>query len=240
MIISERKGFIFVHNPKCAGTSVRSALTPYDTTHDLFWNFETWNGREIDRAHMPLFMFRSLYPQYFALLSHYLSFMFVRDPYDRAVSAFNEVRRMLVPTSGEPGSEKNYRQALNSFLANMTEKSLRREMRKYRHFVRQSDMAFLGQKRLVDIVMKIEEWPDCLSQLAVFMPDVAARIAQAEKRNVTRMPNRHKSYLDEVSIGKINTIYEQDFDLFGYSRITAPQPAALATEQPAEEAELEV
>ena len=238
MIISERKGFIFIHNPKCAGTSVRSALTPYDTTHDLFWNFEMWNGREIDRAHMPLFMFRSLYPHYFALLGQYLSFMFVRDPYDRAVSAFNEVRRTLVPSSGEAGSEKNYRVALNSFLANMTEKSLRREMRKYRHFVRQSDMAFLGQKRFADIVMKIEEWPACLSQLAVFMPDIAEAIAESERLNVTRLPNRHKSYLDDAAIARIDDLYAHDFDLFGYSRLTAPPP--VKTDQPAEEAELEV
>ena len=29
MIVSHKHGFIFFHNPKCAGTSMRQALAPY-------------------------------------------------------------------------------------------------------------------------------------------------------------------------------------------------------------------
>jgi hypothetical protein len=218
MIISERKGFIFIHNPKCAGTSVRAALMPFDTTLNHFWMFEKWNGTQVDKAHMPLTLFRRLYPEYYRLLDTYLSFMFVRDPYDRTVSAFNELRRGLLPSEQDLDSEKTYSAALNRFIGNMSEAAIRQEMHKYRHFVRQTDMAYIGHKRRVDVIMKMEDLPDALSQLAVFMPDIAETIGGGKKRNVKPLVREHRSYLDAKSIETINTIYASDFALFGYAK----------------------
>jgi len=218
MIISERSNFIFIHNPKCAGTSVRLALAEYDTTGGAFWAPDEWNGHPIFNAHMPLFMFRSRYPQYFELMSTYLSFMFVRHPYERAVSAFNELHRELSPKSDDPASEAAYVAALNKFICNIKETSLYRQPGRYRHFLRQSDFAYLGTKCHADVIMRIEEWPHCLTKLEVFLPTIADAIRSSEKHNVRPLARQHRSFLKPAAIEVINKIYKNDFDLFGYER----------------------
>jgi hypothetical protein len=219
MIISERSNFIFIHNPKCAGTSVRLALKDYDTTGGAFWAADEWNGRPIFNAHMPLFMFRSLYPHYFALMSTYLTFMFVRHPYDRTVSAFNELHRELAPKPDDPASEASYTAALNKFVCSIKETSLSRKPGRYRHFLHQADFAYLGNKCYVYVIMKIEEWPHCLTKLAVFLPAVADAMRSSEKHNVRPLARQHRSFLNPASIKVINQLYKRDFDLFGYDRI---------------------
>ena len=219
MIISERKNFIFIHNPKCAGTSVRKALADYDTTGEFFWMHDTWNGKKIDKAHMPLYVFRSRFPDYFALLPSHFSFMFVRNPYDRSVSAFNEIHPELVPKDESAKAVETYTTALNAFIGAITKLGLRRNLLKYRHFVRQSDMAYLGYKRLVDVIMKVEEWPRCLVQLDIFLPDVADKIRGGEKQNTRPLKREHRSYLNRTAIETINTLYQTDFDLFDYQRL---------------------
>jgi hypothetical protein len=218
MIISERSNFIFIHNPKCAGTSVRRVLMDYDTTGEAFWSAEDWNGRRIHNAHMPLFMFRSRYPHYFALMATYLSFMFVRHPYERTVSAFNEIHPELVPKPDDPASEEGYTTALNKFICDIKESTLRRHPFRYRHFLRQSDFAYLGTKCHADVIMKVEEWPHCLTKLGVFLPTIAEAIRSAEKQNVKPLARQHRSFLTPASIKLINAMYRNDFDLFGYER----------------------
>jgi hypothetical protein len=225
MIISERSNFIFIHNPKCAGTSVRKVLMEYDTTGEAFWAMDDWNGRRIFNAHMPLFIFRSRYPDYFKLLATHLTFMFVRHPYERSVSAFNELHPELAPKPDDPGSEAAYTMALNKFICDIKETSLRRHPLKYRHFLRQSDFAYLGTKCHADVIMKIEEWPHCLTKLAVFLPTIAEVIRSSEKHNVRPLARQHRTFLNPAAIKVINELYKHDFDLFGYDRIENAEPA---------------
>jgi len=92
MIISDRARFVFVHNPKAAGTSVRRRLAPLDDAAPPFWKFafSLRLGRVVDRAHIPLEDLERAYPRAFAKLAAYRSFTFVRDPYARTVSSFAE------------------------------------------------------------------------------------------------------------------------------------------------------
>jgi len=219
MIISESKRFVFIHNPKCAGTSVRMALMRFDTTGNFFWNQDRLNSLPFDKAHIPLYQWRSMYPNYFQLLEEFLTFIFVRHPYDRAVSGFNEVHNKIVPT-GEPGEDDaEYRKTLNEFISKLDRARMRKEMIRYRHFLRQTDMVYLGHKCMVDVIMKLEEFPECLDQLAVFLPDIAKVIGHGKKRNVKPLNNPHSSYLTRESIEVINEFYKDDFDLFGYTRL---------------------
>ena len=71
MIICDSRQFVFIHNPKCAGTSVRSALQPYDSTGLLFARHDTWNGYKVETTHLPLFMMQVAYPTYFEKYSQY-------------------------------------------------------------------------------------------------------------------------------------------------------------------------
>jgi hypothetical protein len=67
--------------------------------------------------------------------------------------------------------------------------------------------------------MKIEEWPHCLTKLAVFLPAVADAMRSSEKHNVRPLARQHRSFLNPASIKVINQLYKRDFDLFGYDRI---------------------
>ena len=92
MIVSDRFQFVFVHNPKAAGTSIRRRLAPLDDAAPAFWSFgfSVKLGRRIDRAHIPLADLERAYPEAFEKLRAYRSFVFVRNPYERVVSSFAE------------------------------------------------------------------------------------------------------------------------------------------------------
>jgi hypothetical protein len=224
MIVSERRGFVFVHNPKCAGTTVRTALSPFDTTGNFFWGFDQWRGHKIDKAHLPLFVFKSKYPEYFSLLAKSLVFMFVRNPYQRAISAFNETHQHFFATAARDGNGPvaptgngvDYRTALNKFILNLGPRPLALPDFALRHFVRQIDLAYIGHKRLADLVMKLEEWPHCLAALTVFYPDIAEILKAAEVKHALPVQGTWTDYLSDEAIRQINLIYRDDFHIFGY------------------------
>jgi hypothetical protein len=220
MLISERRNFVFIHNPKSGGTSIRRALLPFDTTGHFFWKFAESNGQKFDKAHLPLASLKSIYPEYFSIVEKTFCFMVVRDPYARAVSAFNESHSRLYQETFETGDTPArlpaYRQRLNQFMTNLGRAQTQTLSLDYRHFGRQFDFAYLEQKRVVDLVMKLEEWPDCLRQLAVFLPDIAKSLVFAGKINARVMPGHFTDYLDEASIANLNECYKEDFYVWGY------------------------
>ena len=220
MIVSDHRKFVFIHNPKCGGTSVRQALMPFDTTANFFWMHDTWHGKQIDKAHMPLFLLRSRYPEYFRLLADYVVFAFVRDPYARVVSAFNESHIKLYEAMRTADELVPYLAGLNEFVLRLTRDALSGWHPPFRHFVRQRDLIYLGGKRHVDLVMRIEEWPGCLDRLAVLLPDVAAVLRASSKANTRALPADHVRYLSPPALLKIQELYNEDFTLFGYPAST--------------------
>jgi hypothetical protein len=223
MLVSERRNFVFIHNPKSGGTSVRQALQAFDTTGHFFWRFAELNGERIDKAHLPLARLKSLYPRYFHIVERCFCFMIVRNPYTRAISAFNERNPNLYAeafSNGEPTARlPAYRQGLNEFLTNLPSDKLLPLNLTYPHFARQIDFAYLENKRIADLVMKLEEWPDCLRQLAVFLPDIAKALILTEKVNVRRMPGDAVDYLDKASVANLNECYKDDFYVWGYDML---------------------
>lgn len=79
MIISPSKRFIFVHVPKTAGTSLSAALTPFG------WSW-------LQHPHTKHETITEFHQRTFGLFRCYFSFGFVRNPWDRALSAYHFVR----------------------------------------------------------------------------------------------------------------------------------------------------
>lgn len=89
MIINDDKRFVFVHIPKCAGTSVRVHLVDFDTTGGAFSASDgvvPGIGR-VDLAHLPLGLLREHFPDVFAKVRDYETFAILRDPFKRFSSS---------------------------------------------------------------------------------------------------------------------------------------------------------
>ncbi len=99
MIVSHRQGFIFFHNPKCAGTTVRSALQPWHDDPQIFRGFfeAPFFRGTLDHAHLRLWELQALFPQIFEAAATYRSVIVVRDPFRRFVSAVAHHFRYFQP-----------------------------------------------------------------------------------------------------------------------------------------------
>ena len=91
MIISDAYQVVFLHVPKCAGTSLRRQLERADPDARSFWGVEDHpEVGPLDLAHMSLPIMRDLYPETFQVVERYSSFAVVRDPFDRLRSSLSQ------------------------------------------------------------------------------------------------------------------------------------------------------
>ena len=94
MILSDEKRFVFVHIPKCAGSTIRFWLkdrVPFDTR---FQSYITVNGLGSRHgAHLPLGVLHDHFPDAFDKVRHYRSIAVIRDPVSRFHSAFAQYQR---------------------------------------------------------------------------------------------------------------------------------------------------
>lgn len=96
MVISHKKKFLFIHNYKVAGSSIRSALDPYYSHARKDLNY-------IDRVRVKLGLIPNLFPENFKwhtkamdvkasipskIFDSYFKFGFVRNPWDWQVSLY--------------------------------------------------------------------------------------------------------------------------------------------------------
>lgn len=92
MIICPTHSFVFVHIPKCAGTSVRVQVLRCDPDHIE----QARVGRHpvlgtIDYGHIPLDQLRQYFPEHYASIRDMDSFAVLRDPLARFGSALRQV-----------------------------------------------------------------------------------------------------------------------------------------------------
>lgn len=91
MIINDTHRFVFVHIPKCAGTSVRTLLRPYDEAHGRYG--VSGDHKDLGRitySHLPLFILRDHFPSEYAKVRDYSSYAVLRDPFARFPSSLAE------------------------------------------------------------------------------------------------------------------------------------------------------
>ncbi|WP_444892867.1 sulfotransferase family 2 domain-containing protein [Microbulbifer sp. JMSA004] len=221
MIVSDSKKFTFIHNPKCAGTTVRNSLYQFDTRDNFFWMFDEFKGRKIDKAHLPLILLRDIYPEEFMSLTDHFTFGFVRNPYDRVLSAFNEVNKGIYEryNHGEV-SDSDYRRYFLDYVYSMNSNTLNGFDLRYRHCVKQKDMFYIGGKRYVDLILKLESISKASAKFDVLFPDLSLVSVRwgSQERAHNRKPVRKRSIelLDKKGRDIVSSLYAEDFELFGY------------------------
>lgn len=91
MIISSTLGFVFLHNPKTAGTSLRDALSPYHDWHETYWGRRPGpDGRVIDAAHLGIDELAAFRPHDWDRLRGLEFWSVRREPVSRLLSAVSE------------------------------------------------------------------------------------------------------------------------------------------------------
>lgn len=92
MIICPSQGFVFVHIPKCAGSSIRRQILQVDPDRIELARAGTHPELgQIDFGHVPLDQLRVYFPDHYAQVLALDSFAVVRDPLSRFGSALRQV-----------------------------------------------------------------------------------------------------------------------------------------------------
>ncbi|MBZ4023019.1 hypothetical protein CKO11_11165 [Rhodobacter sp. TJ_12] len=101
MIVSRTHGFVFMHNPKVAGSSVRAVLDKWrDPDVDLFATDPNPTAplHRVDRAHIGIAEFAANYPDLWAQTRDFPFYVLYRDPFSRFLSSVNEYCRVYGET----------------------------------------------------------------------------------------------------------------------------------------------
>lgn len=179
---------IFIHVPKCAGTSIK---------HSIF--------KENTLGHMPLWWYEINFPEFYARA---FKFSFVRDPLSRAYSSYNYLR--LKENGKDPKAcEMALRyDTFDSFVKNwLCEENALRQI----HFTPQwqfltNEMGHVD----MDFIGKQENFANDFDSVC---RSLGVQVAPA-KKNV--FSSNESLAVDTKTVDKIHRIYERDYELFAY------------------------
>jgi hypothetical protein len=248
MILSHRRKFIFVHIHKTAGESISEALLPYLGRGDLILGTtfrgelnNIWYGQRYElQKHSGARKLRAFVgPE---IWQDYLTFSFVRDPYDRVRSLYFYLERMLA--ARRRGSWRNallwlpgtdFRDPLKwpgmqAFL----------ETESFSGFIRHPEFspAIVGARRQADLLCDREGnlLVDVVGRYETLQADFAALAARLGLEGAAlgwRNASRNRGIADPneaADRARIAELYRSDYALFGYPVPAAPAPRAAAAQ----------
>jgi hypothetical protein len=210
MIVSHSKQFIFLHIPKCAGTSFRDVLKPYHDDNENFWyrRHSGYFGCELDYAHLRLWELHALCPRLFDALAGYKSLALMRNPYERFISALAQHLTAFHPKLDYYAVDK---EVLREYAGRFIRDELRMERvlgnARFVHFSPQTWYITLGGRRLVHQVLPIPSdatgWAEIFASLGV----PAAPVGRSNRRGA---PLRHLLRIEGI-LQWIEAFYKADF-----------------------------
>jgi hypothetical protein len=207
-MISYKLGCIFVHIPKCGGTSIESTLFPKgERTQENLWRgfidefhnaYQTGGLQHLKAYQIRHYLGRAQYDKFF-------KFAIVRDPYGRTISQYNYM------TTARKGLrqfiEFEPEDDFSTYLAKIKTRS---------HVQWEPQISFVNGfdgKRLVDKIIRLEnlndEWDALLDDLKVdFRRKLRHRNKKEQKFTRADLTAEHKAIIQEY--------YYEDFVSFGY------------------------
>ena len=212
MIVSHKYKFVFIHIPKCAGTSIRNRLQELDPEAISYWGQE-WTphvGRHVDVAHQPIEALIK-HSDFIRVLREYFVFAFVRNPYERFLSSIAEF--------GRERSEPLNVGEIEALIPSLTPSALRGNVA-YVHFCPMYHFTHVGNKRWVDEIYDFANLEAGLMRFSRAVGISPSEVLPLPSLNVSK--NLRQPLLEALSekvIAAINNIYCHDFELFGYNRI---------------------
>lgn len=208
MLISHTKKFIFIHNYKVAGTSIRTGLRNYNSKSPIKSSLGTKLG-----------MLTGKYPKIFSsqfdghirakelkaklpdeVFESYFKFGFVRNPWDWQVSLYEF---MLKDTDHY---QHEFIKNLGSF-----EKYLSWRIEKELRF--QKDFFYDGDQLLVDYVGKLETLNEDMKVIAEKL-NIEIEVPHLKK---SRDNKKFLHYYTPESVALVAEAFKKDIEAFGYS-----------------------
>lgn len=186
---------IFVHIPKCAGISV---------SRSLFGN--------VSGAHHTLKKFQIMFgPREF---SEYFKFSFVRNPWDRLVSAFHFLKKGGLTVCDKKWSDKNL-SPYPDFDAFVRRGLQEKKIRAFPHFRPQCDYICLAKNRPgVDFIGYFENLDEDFSYICQQLK--VNPTLQSLNRNDSRKRDFREYYTAETR-EIVSRVYADDIQVLGYS-----------------------
>lgn len=186
---------VFIHIPKVAGTSIEAAL--YGTFGKV--------------GHRTAFERRRLDPIGF---DRSFRFAFVRNPYDRFVSAYTYMRKGGRNKFDKEWAERNLAQFkdFDSFVFALRQPNIREAILRWMHFRPQHEFLYDAEgKILVDFVGRYETLDADFQVVSerLEMPVSLPRLNEVERDN-------RNEYYSDATRSIIHSLYARDFELFRY------------------------
>ncbi len=176
MIISGKHRFVFIHIPKCAGTSVRIPLSTFND-----WEHSGQVGQEenaapvrLDFNHIPLFTLREHFGAEFKLTVQYWSFAVIRDPLTRFGSSVSQRLKAYSDQPIQKRSLEDVRAVIGETIDYLSRQPQEQYLLppEYIHFQKQVDYVDLDGERIVDSLYSVED-------IDLLLADVARRVGQS-------------------------------------------------------------
>jgi len=215
-MISEQKKCIFIHIPKCAGSSVKNLLRGHNKlqfekddwhyTIEQLNNYLINNGKELDS---------------------YFTFCLTRNPFDRFVSAFSYTVDKILDKDDYHWNHYKYSyeiiekhifpsDKINSFRNFVKHADFRHLFYNNKlpiHFKKQYDFISVNDKIIIDHVGKVESIQDSFNLIASKLN------IQSSYSHVNQSShNSYKNFYDSETSQIIREAYDSDFYNLGYRK----------------------
>jgi hypothetical protein len=160
MIVNDKYKFIFVHIPKCGGTTFRNSIKKYDDTNGYFTGkIESHHSYgTLNYVHLPLFMIQKVFPKILDKIISYDTIAILRNPFDRFTSSLAQHINRYRENDIHKLSNKRILEIAYIVIENIEKyKDNQLLPLEYIHFQRQSNYVYLENKILVNHLFKIKD-----------------------------------------------------------------------------------
>jgi hypothetical protein len=215
MGISLRKKFIYFVIPKTGSATLRKALSPYVDIKRPTQHFS---------EHVPIRRF--LESQHSSLAEEFFKFSFVRNPYDRLYSGFQQDLLAAYKLKHWEAAKKpifdKIGENFNRYIEEYVTVADIRNDPFWVCFCPMNEFTHRDGKIFVDFIGKAERLWDDAKKLETLLDVEFLQTEDLNVRDASRAPLKYVKHYNCRSIEIVNEIYAEDFQYYGYD-ILNPQ-----------------
>ena len=205
MINHEHK-FIFVHIPKCGGTSIEKIFN-IDAFYGDESTFTGWDDQDkFWRTHASI---EKIHNQTLGEFQEYFSFSFARNPWDKCVSEWLWLSSRETRIKNRECSLKDYLMIRNGFegLASSSEKWERSD-----HFASQYSFISINNRNAINFIGRFENLQEDFNTICDKIG-----IARQQLPHTNKTDHKHYTeYYDDETKQIVAEKYAKDIEYFGY------------------------